>query len=129
MNRFVSDANGRSNASFNLSGVMDLLDYVKENWTNVQDYYEEDHVIFISSTYPYHTTYSTLYNFIRNTVAPAAMKESTSNLVAAALNGVEFQKIALFFVSGSGVLFFDDYIYDTHSPFTYYTAEKYKLFD
>ena len=37
--------------------------------------------------------------------------------------------IAQYFVSGSGALGNDSYIFDTHGAFTYYTAVKYNLFN
>ena len=59
------------------------------------------------------------------------MKEISgqAKLVLAATEESVYPPIAQYFVSGSGALLFDDYVYDTHSPFTYYTAVKYSLFN
>ena len=121
---FLSDSN-KANASFNLSGTQNLLSYVSGKWANVQQYYEADHIIFNSSQM---TIYSTLYNYFRNFVAPAAIGEDTSGLVITAIDGGEYTTIARFFATGSGELWFDDYIYDAHCAFTYYNAIKYGLF-
>ena len=34
-----------------------------------------------------------------------------------------------FFVSGSGSVGYDDFVYNAHTPYTYYTAVKYGLFN
>ena len=123
MDRFVSDSKGKDQATFNAAATASLLSHVEFSWISVQMYYEQPHILG--------TSIQTLYEFIRGTVASAAMKEISgqAKLVLAATEESVYAPIAQYFVSGSGALLFDDYVYDTHSPFTYYTAVKYSLFN
>jgi len=127
MQSYLVSSKGRSDANFNLSATNNLVNYVSGKWGNVQEYYEEEHIIYMPAG-DAGPTYTTLYDFFRNTVASAAMGESIDGLFTTALTGQEYQTIAFFFISGSGKLWFDDYIYDAHHAFTYYTAIKYGLF-
>lgn len=75
----------------------------------------------------------TLYTFFRNIVAPAAMGDGVAGYKLLcetdSATYTYYTTIARYFVSGSNAIFFGvDYIYDTHSPFTYYSAVKYGLF-
>jgi len=127
INSFLSSSN-RSAASFALSSTQSLLSYVSSNWGTVQKYYTQ---IYKDVT----GTDKTLYDFFRNTVAPAAMGDNLTayyNIFREGgnVNITYYTQIANFFLGGSGapVPFWNDYIYDAHSPFTYYTAVKYGLF-
>ncbi len=126
MDRFVSDSKGKDQATFNAAATASILDYVGRRWETLQQYYE---LVSMSGN----NTRETLYTFLRGTVAPAAMSEVLGSidifLESVGLVSTVYVPIATYFVSGSGALIFDNYIYDTHSPFTYYTAVKYSLFN
>ena len=125
MDRYTQDSRGKSNATFTSSGTSSLLNYVSARWGTVQEYYEEVHLSGANNN-------ETLYTFFRGTVAPAAMggNLATVELLIEAIGLVhtDYTTIATFFVSGSGAAGYDDYIYNAHHAFTYYTAIKYSLF-
>jgi hypothetical protein len=75
----------------------------------------------------------TLYDFSHNVVAKAAMGNTLARLeLVSKAENYFFGPIARFFVGGGGVpipiSIFQNYIFDTHHAFTYYTAVKYGLF-
>ncbi len=112
---------------FNLSLTDALLDYVYENWKSVEAYYTTVHkdVTF---------TDQTLYGFLRNVVATAAMSSKIDNILPLAQEATTsrdtyYARIASFFVAGSvDVGYMSERIYDTHIPFAYYSAAKLGLF-
>lgn len=55
-------------------------------------------------------------------------KKVFKKIFAIGLIPTEYTTIATFFVSGSGSVGYDDFVYIAHSPYTYYTAVKYGLF-
>ena len=126
VDRFVSDSKGKDHATYNAAGTTSLLNYVRTNWGSVQQYYEQ---VSMSSTY----AYERLHTFLRDTVATAVMSNFLGQLSifteSTGLMETVYVPIAQYFVSGSGALGNDSYIFDTHGPFTYYTAVKYSLFN
>ena len=126
VDRFVSDSNEKDQATFNAGGTASLVSYVQTKWGTLQQYYEQVSASSIDSD-------ETLYTFLRGMVAPAAMKKFIGQLSifveSRGLVDTAYVPIAQYFVSGSGALGYDSYIFDTHGAFTYYTAVKYNLFN
>ena len=122
VDRYLHDSKGKEKANFNLTGTNSLLDYVSENWATVEQFYTKVNRDAMLQNY-------TLYLYFRDVVATAAMGTSIAILKDCGNVDISiYTPIAQFFVQGSGILLWQDYIYDTHHAFTYYTAMTYGLF-
>ena len=114
------------NADFDYNATKDVLSYVEGKWNTVNKYYST-----INKT---STDYNTLYSFMRNVVANAAMEHdlnliekllSYGNKLRASRGDSSYGPIAEFFVKGWWVLAkAANYVDNTHSAFTYYAALK-----
>ena len=115
--------NGRT-PDFNKKVTERLTFYLAANWDSMDKYYYK-HYYSVSSGII--RKEDSLYTFLRNAVAATANKElpGITKLISSMGDNV-FGVIASYFVEGSGIgignLRFNNYIYDTHLPTSYYAA-------
>jgi hypothetical protein len=127
-------------AVFNLSGTTTLLNHIASKWDNVQEYYNNScytGTTVLGTATPANLidaanplNYMTLHDFFHDELAKAAMGcVYESGLVAAKALNYYFGPISTFFIAGSDLPKMQNYIYNNHHEFTYYTAVKYGLFN
>ena len=104
--------------SFKLQSCQDLIRYIGDNWTSVDEYYTKK---------VKWTGNNTLYLYMHNVIAPAAMGDLGPSLKLAAgqLSG-KYQKIADYFVDGTHAAY---NVNDNHQMYTYYDALRTNCFD
>ncbi len=97
--------------NFDAAKTTAVLKFVKDNWSTVSKYYKQE----VSSIYG-----KTLYKFMHNVVAPAAMDLGADKLqIFAAKSSPHYGEIANFFVDGTAQR---KSINDTHQMYNYYNA-------
>ena len=89
-----------------------LLNYVSNKWPTLKSYY--------STTVTTNNANKTLYKFMRNVVAKAAMDDTGAGWALTNANGA-YAPINDFFTKGLSA---QNYVNDTHDMFTYYTARE-----
>lgn len=107
----ASRLSAQRDPSFQLMKCRDLIRYIENNWGSVEEYYTKK-VKFSGN--------NTLYKYMHNVIAPAAMANwvAAIKLVAGQTAG-KYQKIADYFVDG----FHQAYnVNDNHQMYTYYAA-------
>lgn len=107
----ASRLSNQRNPSFQWTKCRDLISYIENNWGSVNEYYTKK-VKFSGN--------NTLYKYMHNVIAPAAMANwvAAIKLVAGQTAG-KYQKIADYFVDG----FHQAYnVNDNHQMYTYYAA-------
>jgi len=116
----------RNTPTFNSAATNNMLSAVRDKAKNTYQFYN---LKYPTGGTPLHELMKeSLYDYFRNCVAPAAMGE-TSQLMGKWIGVDYFSEITKFFINGSGMLLFNDYIFDTHHAFTYYAAIKHRLFE
>jgi len=113
MDLFVQTSdNSHNKADFNSEGTKELIEYVGGRWNNVEEYYHYKNLFD-----------NTLYDFFRNKLAPLVIDPSNLfNFANFKATSGAFKIPRDFFLYGSGGLWWKHYIFDTHSPFTYFAA-------
>lgn len=107
----ASRLSNQRDPSFQWTKCQDLISYIENNWGSVNEYYTKK-VKFSGN--------NTLYKYMHNVIAPAAMANwvAAIKLVAGQTAG-KYQKIADYFVDG----FHQAYnVNDNHQMYTYYAA-------
>jgi hypothetical protein len=113
-----------NNLSFKYEYTKNFVRDVYDSVPTVYDYYNKPLILHRSQNYPFKEE-KTLFEFMIEGPVSALLGDNNAvfELFTKAFDITsDFQKIAHFFVWGSGKFFLQNYIYDTHNIKTYYNA-------
>ncbi len=118
-------------AEFNKAGTIEVIDYVYSIANSIESYYHNLYAINDINTTDSAIISASLYTYLRDYVAAAAAGDliASGSLASTVLTSTTYKTISSYFVGGSGVLFFENYISDTHDIKTYIIALRFNLFE